>query len=852
MGSFVQFLFSTTRQKQPGAGALVAHLTSARVTASIEVKILLAATLMVQVWANGASAQTTTAPQAHAPGPLIVVVTDENGVAVAGARVTMESAASSLRCETDLAGRCTLAGLNEASWQLRVEKETYYVFTMPDVQTSGTLEIALSHQQELRETVNVSESPPAIDPAQVSAQEQLSGIDIINIPYPTTRDYRYVLSYIPGVVLDLSAQPHIEGGEASQTLTLLDGFNVTQPASGQLLARVSTDALRSVQVETSRISAEYGKGAAGILKLGTGIGDDHYRFAATNFLPSFQNKKGWTLDKVDPRFTLSGPINRGRAWFFDAVDGEYDNVIIRELPAGEDTDTVWRTSNLAKVQVNATTRDIVTASFLLNRLHDNHLGFSTLAPASTRPEDSESLYFGAFKEQHAFSEESLVEVGLAFSQYGVDQRPEGSAPYVLTPEIALGSYYLNAHTIARRAQGIANWYLPKHWHGRHDLTLGLDFDRLIYEQVFQRSTLSSTRDCPVGPSTCDPTALRSTFSGGAPATVYNTETSAYIQDRWSPTSHLLIEPGVRFDWDEIVRRPLISPRLAGTYLVDGSGNTKISAGVGVVYQATPLALIAQPFQGARQDTFFAVNGTPTSFSTTFSVNRNDLLAPRFINWSIALEQKLPAQLFLKTEFMRRTGIHDFVYNTAGSTAKTNFVLQNTRNDEYYAWRIDLRRTFKQRYILTGSYTRSSSRSNQVLDYSLDNLVLNPQVPGPFAWDVPNRFISWGWFPLIRGFDAGYSFDARTGFPFSAFNDQQQIVRPPGSYRYPSYIALNLHLEKRFHALGFYWALRGGFDNITNHQNPFTVNNDIASPQFLTFSNFDRRAFTARIRFLGRK
>jgi hypothetical protein len=47
-------------------------------------------------------------------------------------------------------------------------------------------------------------------------------------------------------------------------------------------------------------------------------------------------------------------------------------------------------------------------------------------------------------------------------------------------------------------------------------------------------------------------------------------------------------------------------------------------------------------------------------------------------------------------------------------------------------------------------------------------------------------------------------------------------------------------------------LRGGFDNITNHQNPFTVNNDIASPQFLTFSNFDRRAFTARIRFLGRK
>jgi hypothetical protein len=64
--------------------------------------------------------------------------------------------------------------------------------------------------------------------------------------------------------------------------------------------------------------------------------------------------------------------------------------------------------------------------------------------------------------------------------------------------------------------------------------------------------------------------------------------------------------------------------------------------------------------------------------------------------------------------------------------------------------------------------------------------------------------------------------------------------------------LNFHLEKRFHALGFYWALRGGFDNLTNRHNSYTVNNDADSPQFLRFSNFDRRAFTARIRFLGRK
>ena len=759
-----------------------------------------------------------------------------------------------LHCGTDRAGRCSFPQLNGTPWQLRVEKESFYILSLPAVQTSGTLEVMLTHEQEVREKVDVVESSPAIDPAQVASQEELSGIDIINIPYPNTRDYRYALNFIPGVLLDQNAQVHVAGAETYQTLTILDGFNVTQPASGQLLARVSTDAIRSVDVETSRVSAEYGKGPAGVLALITGIGDDHFRFASTNFIPSVQNKKGWALDKVDPRFTFSGPIKKGSIWFFDGVDGEYDNVIIPDLPSGEDTDRVWRMGNLAKIQANLSSRDIVSTSFLVNQLHDDHFGFSTLAPATTRPIDSENLYFVSGKEQHAFSQESLFELRFAFSRYGLQQTPLGTAPYVITPETATGNYYLTAHTIARRSQLVADLYTPKNWHGRHDFLVGADLDRLSYDQEFNRRPLTSLRNCPsaTGAPACNPIALQSVFFGGGPSTTYNVETSAYAQDRWSITPRFLLEPGIRFDWDEIVRRPLFAPRLAGTYVLDSSGNTKLSAGVDVIYESTNLSLIAVPAGGSRQDTFFPAQGASQVFFSTFNVNRNQLLAPRFLNWSIALERKLPADIFLKTEFIKRDGIHNFAYNTPGGTGGTNFLLQNTRTDSYYAFKVDVRRTFWKRYIVTGSYTRSSSRSNQVIDYSLDNPTLSPQVAGPYNWDTPNRFISWGYLPLIKGFDAGYSVDARTGFTFAAVNGQQQIVKPPGGFRFPKYFALNFHLEKRFHAAGAYWALRGGFDNITNRQNAFTVNNDVNSPQFLTLSNFDRRAFTARIRFLGRK
>jgi len=794
----------------------------------------------------------TSPPTRSSDRTLTVTVLDENAVVIPAARVLLEGPGGPLHCETDRIGECRFPPLASGVWQLRAEKEGFYIFTLSRVQNSGALEITLTHQQEVRETVNVTESPPAIDPAQISSQEQLSGIDITNIPYPNTRDYRYALNYIPGVVLDQSGQPHISGSETYQILVLLDGFNVSQPANGQLVVRASTDALRTVSVETTRLPAQYGKGPAGVLNLETGIGDDHYRFAVTNFLPSFQKKKGWTLDKVDPRFTVSGPIQKGRIWFFDGLDGEYDNVVMPELPAHQDTNTIWRLGNLAKLQANATSRDIVTTSFLINRLHDDHFKFSTFAPVTTTPEDSENAYIASVKEQHAFSGEELLELGFGLDQYGLDQTPLGTAPYVLTPQTAEGNYYLHTNTTARRWQALTNVYVPRLWHDRHDLTLGIDFDRLTYAQLFLRSPITVVRNCPQSNPSCYPVALHSTFSGGGPSTTFNSEFSGYIQDRWKLTPRFLLEPGLRFDWDEVVRRPLFSPRLAGAYVLNNSGNTKLSAGIGVTFQATNLFLAAAPQAGSRTDTFYDLTGNATTFQSKFIVDRGLLDAPRFLNWSVALEQKLPAQLFLKTEFMRRTGIHGFVFNTPASASSSNFILQSTREDRYYAFKVDLRRTFRKRYVVSGSYTRSSSRSNQVLDYSLDNLVISPQVAGPYPWDAPNRFISWGILPLVHGFDFAYSLEARSGFPFPILNQQQQLVVPPGVHRFDRYFTLNPHLEKRFHALGFYWALRGGFDNITNRQNAYVVNNILGSSQFLTFSNFDRRAFTARIRFLGRK
>jgi hypothetical protein len=104
----------------------------------------------------------------------------------------------------------------------------------------------------------------------------------------------------------------VAGAETYQTLALLDGFNVTQPANGLLLVRLSTDAFRLVEVESSRIPAEYGKASAGVLSMNTLSGDDHYRFTATDFIPSVQDKNGLTFDKVTPSPHFFGSITPGQ------------------------------------------------------------------------------------------------------------------------------------------------------------------------------------------------------------------------------------------------------------------------------------------------------------------------------------------------------------------------------------------------------------------------------------------------------------------------------------------------------------------------------------------------------------
>ncbi len=788
-------------------------------------------------------------------------VVDENGVIVTGAKVTLSGPEASLPAVAiaDEAGRFLLAPVPPGTYELRVEKPGFYAYlahSFAIVQGAEPIEVVLNHQREFGETVNVVYSAPVIDPQQVAAGNTLHSEEIIETPYPSTHDFRSALPLLPGVVKDNMGHVHLNGGAEDQAYYSLDGFNIGDPVSGILQNRVSVDSLRKVRVEASRYSAEFGKGSAGLLTLETSQGDDHFRFLATNFIPSIQVKKsdlrveGWT-----PRANFSGPIVKGRAWFSNSANIQYDQTVVDELPPGADTAGRWEGSDLTRVQVNLTNRNILTSGFLYNFRDANHFGLSPRDPIETTREQNSRFYFVNVKDQAFLAGGAVLEVGIAANRVKDDEQAMGDKLYVIGPEGNSGNYFADSSQEADRLQVVASLLLrPLSWHGRHDVKFGIDADENQYRQFSVRRPIEVRDEKGIKVRTAS-------FSGDAHGNEDDAEFSAYVQDRWSPQERWVVEAGLRLDWDQVLGDALFSPRLAATYSPSRIRDSKFSAGVGVFYDATNLGLLARGLDQTRIDTFYSQDGTEVvagPIVNHYIVDKTTLQAPFSLNWSVGWEQKLPKSIYFAADFIRRHGRRAWAYSptvTGGEQGaqEITYQLGSDQTQSYSYLEFTVRRTFREKYYTVFSYARSSTWTSAVIDFSLENPIFSQQASGPRDWDTPNRFITWGLLPIphFRKWTASYFLEWHTGFPYSVVNRELQLVGAPNSYRFPDYFSLNLQVERRFRLLHYEWAFRVGFNNITGHDNPTVVNNNLNSPNFGQFSGSAGSAFVGRIRFLGK-
>ncbi|MFN3322117.1 MAG: carboxypeptidase regulatory-like domain-containing protein [Bryobacteraceae bacterium] len=793
-------------------------------------------------------------------------VTTETNAPIGSARVSIYADSFRFHTVTDPAGAFQFVLPAPGEYTLAVEREGYFDLTrsvrLDEGENEATLVLTLL--REVFESVEVTDSASAVGLDSTVAQETLSGNQILNIPYTGTSNLKNAVRLLPGAVRDTQGEIHINGGAADQVLYTLNGFNVTDPLTGRFESRISVESVQSVEVQSGRYSSEFGKGSAGVMAINTRSGDDQFRTSATNFFPGFETRKGLTLGNWTPRANISGPIRRGRAWFSNNTEIQYDQHIVPELPRGEDRTRSWRISNLLHNQFNLTPSNILYTSFLTNYSFAPRSGLSILDPPETTVDRLARQWFFNIKDQIYLARGTLLEFGYASNRTFGREIPQGRDLYIYTPEGKRGNYFVDAVRKASRDQVLANVFLPAfRAGGEHQIKAGIDLNRLGYWQDVERTGYEHYR--------LDGTPQRRTvFAGNGQLERQNSEAAIYVQDSWRARPGLLIEAGGRLDWDQILRAWTASPRIGLAWAPPGLESTRVSAGVGITADATNLRLFTRADDQYAMTTYFRPDGDILRGPavSVYRVDEGRLRAPRYQNWSVGLDHRISASMSGGVHYLRKRGRRGLTYlNTidaargfvdgAADTFGTPyfdgiFQLGNQRRDSYDGVDMTFRHNFARQYQWMVSYTRSRSRSNAAIEMGADEPVLFSSTAGPMPWDAPNRLVSWGYLPTKwKDWAIAYMVEWRSGFPFSAVDDEGRQVGAFNAHRFPTFFDMNLHMERRFAARGHRWALRMGFNNITNHRNPTVVNNNVASPFFMSFYDGQRRAANVRIRWLGR-
>ena len=778
-------------------------------------------------------------------------VVDENGVPVPNAVISTPSAAP---VRSDATGAFTLSLPAPGDYVVGAECEGYYKLTGHPihVEPGSEVTLVLNTVREVFQTVNVHDQPSPVDLTETQNEQHLSGTDINDVPYPSSHSLVNAMKLMPGVIQDQGGSPHFAGSSANQVLYVLNGFNITNPATGMFESRVGLEGVRSMDFQSGRYSPEYGKGSAGVLAIRTDSGTDEFRFTATNFIPGLDLHEGLHLGNWYPRLGFSGPLVKGRAWFADNFDGEYVEAVIAGLPGNQNTSSGWTGNNLLHVQVNLNSSNLLFADFLATVGTQNRAGLGPLDPVSTTTTLHGRQYFTSLRDQIYLGGGVLLEAGYAHNEFDNRQTPQGDALYVYSPTGRSGNYFMRSNQSSMRDEGIINAFLPDfHFAGTHQIRTGGDADHLGYDAYFQRTGYEVIGLAGQVVST-------TLFQPAAPFHVPDTEAAWYAHDSWRLSKQVQVDGGVREDWDRAIHDAAWSPHVSLSWAPFGSTRTRISGGYALTHDAVALQALGYPLDQTAVTTAGGV-ATPSVFHLGPS-----LQLPGASNWSMNVDRQLGERLTASAGYLRRRGSDGFTYvNTLDPSAPPSelpipggigggdYELTNLRRDAYDQASVSVRQRLSGQFEWMLSYVRSRAVSNAVLELNAsDPLQITPTMT-PVPWDAPNRVLGWAYAPLpLRNWALLALVDARTGFPFSVVDQTGVVAGGVDARRYPFDFDLNLEVERTFTLAGYRFAVRGGVNNITGQANPTAVTNTVGAPNYLMFSGDEGRHAVVAVRFFG--
>jgi hypothetical protein len=188
----------------------------------------------------------------------------------------------------------------------------------------------------LAETIQVTAQATAVDVTNSSAATSISR-ERLNL-IPRGRDFTDVVVQAAGAADESQAGGiAIDGSSGSENRFVIDGIDTTSPQVGTSAVPMRAEFMEEIQVKSAGYAAEFGGSTGGVINAVTRSGTNEFH---GNVLADFQ-QRSWggserpllrdsltentfvylNPDKddetrIDPGFSLGGPILRDRLWFF--------------------------------------------------------------------------------------------------------------------------------------------------------------------------------------------------------------------------------------------------------------------------------------------------------------------------------------------------------------------------------------------------------------------------------------------------------------------------------------------------------------------------------------------------------
>lgn len=793
-------------------------------------------------------AQDVNIQRASIVGTTFLIEQSGNQSVVPDSSVVLRGPASATT-KSDGNGRYSFHSLPAGTYTITARVSGLEVVKTISLKEDETSEIPLQLKLiEVKSAVNVTASANDTDVTQSTPTVSIGESALRDAPNVDER-FQSMLPLVPGVVRRPDGRINLKGARESQSGALINGADVTDPATGVATLNIPIDVVSSVQVLSSPYDPQYGRLTGALSSVDTRTSNyDRFHFSVQNIMPRLRVRDNHVMGigAATPRTTITGPLIKGRVAITQSFEYRHVYTPVNSLPYYA-RDTKFESFN-SYTQLDAilSQRQTATFAFVLYPQKLKHLGLDTFTPQPSTSDSHQRGYEIYAQHRYVPSDQSIVTSQFAYQTFDSDLTAESDLPYRLLIDTTEGGAFDRQARRSSRMEWLESYEAaPWRFLGTHHFEVGLDYSRSLLHghEAFRPVQILGKHGGPIE---------QLTFTQPRSFSVSQNQGAVYWGDQWSITPRLTINPGLRFDTDSVTGSSHVAPRIGFVLTLSADGKTLLKGGIGVFYDRIPL--LVPTFDQLPSRTVTAFDGSGTTLGSVSYQNEitGRLRNPRSTNWNAELDRQLTGSLVLQVAYEQRNTTDVVTVSPTGSGASETLSLSSSAGYSYRELQVTGR--YKTgRNLWFASYTHSQAYGD-LNDFSqffgnLPQPIVQPDAHGRLPYDAPNRFLFWGDFSAPFKLRIAPIFEVHTGFPYSVTNQYREFVGPRNTRRLPRFSSVDLEVtrgvslpfrDKRLHA-----RVGGGAFNLFNHDNPRDVQNDIDSQQFGHFFNSAWREYAGK-------